>query len=78
VNLAEDAAFLRECVKRGMRLARVANNGAYVYMRHGANTWAFAEGEFLAESGWERSSPPPGLSESVAQRYREAALAAGR
>lgn len=41
VNLAEDAAFLRDAMRRGRRLARLANPGLFVYVRHGRNAWQF-------------------------------------
>jgi hypothetical protein len=59
-----------------MRLQPVSNNGAFVYMRHGANTWKFQEGTFLGASGWTRTAPPDSFPDHLVRRYREAALAA--
>jgi glycosyltransferase involved in cell wall biosynthesis len=59
-SLAEDALFLRQCVRAGARLVRVPNEGLFIYVRHGANSWSFACGQYLTRSGWQRI-PEPGL-----------------
>ncbi|HEY1490798.1 MAG TPA: glycosyltransferase family A protein, partial [Verrucomicrobiae bacterium] len=59
LNLAEDAAFLRSATRHGHRLARVANAGLFVYVRHGANAWPFLAGQFLDSSGWREAQGPP-------------------
>jgi glycosyltransferase involved in cell wall biosynthesis len=56
-SLAEDAALLRAMTKHGHRLARLANDDRYVYVRHGRNTWTFA----LTGRSWTRRSTPPGM-----------------
>jgi glycosyltransferase involved in cell wall biosynthesis len=60
-SLAEDAAFLRRAVQSGARLCRMANDGHFIYLRHGANSWSFACGKYLDPSGW-LAAPPPELS----------------
>jgi glycosyltransferase involved in cell wall biosynthesis len=75
VNLAEDAGFLLGCLHEGMRLHPVANDGAFVYMRHGANTWKFQEGRYLTASGWTRCTAPESFPDDLMRRYREAAFA---
>jgi O-antigen biosynthesis protein len=76
VNLAEDAAFLGNCLRHGMRLQPVPNDGSFVYMRHGNNTWKFQEGSFLIAAGWTRCSAPETFPNDLMYRYRQAALAA--
>jgi glycosyltransferase involved in cell wall biosynthesis len=75
VNLAEDAAFLRDAMRRGRRLARLENPGLFVYVRHGRNAWQFEVGRFLDPSGWEAVAAPPSLSGETLGAYRAAAVA---
>jgi len=53
VSVGEDVGLLHRVVDRGARIARVLNNGTYVYVRHTANSWRF---EFTVDGG------PPGWS----------------
>jgi glycosyltransferase involved in cell wall biosynthesis len=73
VSLAEDAAFLRAATGRGHRLCRLANGGAFVYVRHGANAWRFEAGRHMSPDGWNRSDPPEGFSPEALEQYRRAA-----
>jgi len=57
-SLAEDAALIQAAMRSGKRLARVANPGLFVYVRHGANAWRFAPGRFLDSSGWRPVEGP--------------------
>lgn len=77
--VAEDALFLRQAVARGARLRRVANDGRYMYVRHGSNTWAFAPGRYLDAGGWlpaEEPELPPDDRAFYAARSTTAASAA--
>jgi len=74
-NLAEDAALIREALRRGKRLARLANPGLFVYVRHGRNAWSFAVGSFLDPAGWRAVPAPPQLPPDTVDAYRAAALA---
>ena len=71
-SLAEDASFLRQAARRGRRLRRIPNDGLFVYVRHGRNTWRFEEGRFLDPAGWSEVSCPPGFSPSL-EAYAAAA-----
>jgi glycosyltransferase involved in cell wall biosynthesis len=75
-NLAEDAALIRDALRRGKRLARLANPGLFVYVRHGRNAWSFDVGTFLDPSGWEAVQAPQELPRETIDAYRAAALAA--
>jgi glycosyltransferase involved in cell wall biosynthesis len=76
-SLAEDAAFLREAMRRGWRLVRVDDDGAlFVYVRHGANTWSFEAGSFLRPSGWREAERPSSFSAESLDAYAAAAAAA--
>jgi hypothetical protein len=75
VNLAEDAAFLREAMRRGHRLARLDNPGLFVYVRHGRNAWQLETGHFLDPRGWETVAGPPSLPGETLDAYRAAAAA---
>jgi hypothetical protein len=52
-SLGEDVGLLHRVVDRGARIARVPNDGTYVYVRHTANSWRY---EFTVDGG------PPGWS----------------
>jgi hypothetical protein len=72
VNLAEDAAFVRNAVSRGRKLLRLDNDGIFVYVRHGTNAWKFDAGTFLDPNGWSETLPPAGFSETCLQAYLSA------
>jgi Glycosyl transferase family 2 len=72
-NIAEDAAFLREAVRRGHRLVQLDNPGLFVYVRHGRNTWQFEPGRFLDPRGWEVVAAPASLPGETLDAYRAAA-----
>ncbi len=57
-SIAEDAAFHKMLIQRGARMKRLSNNGAFVYIRHGANSWRFTPGRYLDRTGWFRVEPP--------------------
>jgi O-antigen biosynthesis protein len=58
-SLAEDTIFLRQAMRGGARLARLPNQGSFVYVRHSANSWAFACGQHLDRDGWLPAGEPP-------------------
>ncbi|HEY2031778.1 MAG TPA: glycosyltransferase [Myxococcales bacterium] len=72
-NLAEDAGFLREALRRRKRLLRVANPQLFVYIRHGRNAWRFETGRFLDPAGWQPAVAPEGLPADLLAAYRAAA-----
>lgn len=74
LDLAEDAAFLREAVARGRKLVRIDNDGTFVYVRHRSNAWKFETGTFLDPDGWSETTPPPGFTEHCLQAYLTASL----
>lgn len=75
VNLAEDAAFIRAATARGHRLARIENEGAFVYVRHGGNAWRFETGRFLDPSGWLPTDAPGSFPPELIAAYESAARA---
>ena len=58
-SLGEDALFLRAAQRMGARLARLPNDGQFVYLRHGTNAWSFPLGRYLDPAGWQRTAEPP-------------------
>jgi glycosyltransferase involved in cell wall biosynthesis len=58
-SLAEDADLLSRAMRGGARLARIDDEGLYIYVRHAANTWAFRCGSFLDPRAWRRVAEPP-------------------
>jgi glycosyltransferase involved in cell wall biosynthesis/GT2 family glycosyltransferase len=77
-SLAEDAALIREAVRRGRRLLRLENPELFVYVRHGANAWQFDVGRFIDPRGWRPVAPPASLPRATLDGFRAAALAGGR
>jgi glycosyltransferase involved in cell wall biosynthesis len=61
MSLAEDALFLRSVLARGARLAPVAGDGLFAYIRHPGNTWSFACGREHGAVGWTRCTGPGGF-----------------
>ncbi len=61
-SMAEDASFLRRLLRRNVVLERVSSENLFIYVRHGANSWQFATGKHLGQSGWSKASPPSALS----------------
>jgi glycosyltransferase involved in cell wall biosynthesis len=57
-SLAEDAALLRQAVRRGARLCRLPNDKLFLYLRHTGNAWSFACGQYLDPQGWHRMAEP--------------------
>jgi glycosyltransferase involved in cell wall biosynthesis len=72
VNLAEDAALLRDLLRGGARLERVDGEGLFVYTRHGRNAWRFEAGRFLDVAGWRRVERPAAMPAATVERYRAA------
>jgi glycosyltransferase involved in cell wall biosynthesis len=70
INLGEDARLLTGMLRSGARLERIANDGLFVYVRHGRNAWRFDTGTFLGATGWARTEPPPAMSLDTMNRYR--------
>ena len=78
INLAEDAALIRQAVSRGQRLVRLANPGVFVYVRHGRNAWReCAPGRFLDPAGWQRIEQPRMFSADALASYQAAATVVG-
>jgi hypothetical protein len=60
-SLGEDVALLQRFVDAGARVAAVSNQGAYVYVRHGRNSWRFDYTAQDGPEGWHpaRTGPIP-------------------
>jgi glycosyltransferase involved in cell wall biosynthesis len=72
-NLAEDAALLLAARSRGFTLARLANHGTFVYVRHGRNAWReFQPGTFGRPASWERTQAPPAFDAATMEAYLQA------
>lgn len=76
-DLAEDAAFVQQAIRRHKRLTRLENEGVFVYLRHGRNAWRFETGKFLDPAGWAATSAPCGFSPRLMECYRNAAETIG-
>lgn len=75
-SLREDADFMLAVMRKGARLCRVQGRDIFLYIRHGGNTWKFAEGSFLEASDWHNSDLPAGAHEDLPfyARYASAPL----
>jgi len=51
-SLGEDATFLERALRQGCRLAKLADEGLYLYVRHPRNTWRFECGRHVDPRGW--------------------------
>jgi len=78
VDLAEDAAFLRQATTNGHRLLKLENQGSFVYMRHSRNAWRFDTGSFLDPTGWKQSTAPNGFTSARLDAYAAAAASLAR
>lgn len=67
-SLAEDVSFRESLLRQGAKICRLPNEGAYIYVRHGNNTWQFPF-ERAAAEGWRVISPPSFLPESALRFY---------
>ncbi|AGB26688.1 glycosyl transferase (plasmid) [Mycobacterium sp. JS623] len=59
----EDVGFLQRVAEAGGSILAISNQGAYVYVRHGRNSWRF---DFSPDEGpptWRRNDPPPGMDD---------------
>lgn len=62
IPLAEDAHFLKNLVKRKMRIVKLENRNQLIYIRHPANAWRFECGKHIDPKGWQLVQPPPCMS----------------
>jgi glycosyltransferase involved in cell wall biosynthesis len=62
-SLAEEVAVQQALQRRGARLEKLPNQGAFIYVRHDANAWKFKAGEFLDQNGWRLVEPPSFMPE---------------
>jgi glycosyltransferase involved in cell wall biosynthesis len=74
MNLAEDAALIRQFTQRRKRVQRIPNPGLFVYVRHGHNTWLFDPGRFVDPRGWRVTAAPPEFPSAALDSYRAACL----
>ena len=62
ISLREDAELLIRAMRGGARLCRLRGRDDYLYVRHGRNTWTFAEGTYLQREDWLRVDEPESLA----------------
>jgi len=62
ISLREDAEFLIRAMRHGARLCRLRGRDDYLYVRHGRNTWKFAEGTYLQREAWLKVAEPEALA----------------
>jgi glycosyltransferase involved in cell wall biosynthesis len=57
-SLGEDVGLLQLMADAGARIAPMSNQGAYVYIRHGRNSWRYDFDPAEGPPGWNPSAPP--------------------
>jgi glycosyltransferase involved in cell wall biosynthesis len=75
ISLREDCDFMVRAIRAGARLASLPGRDLCIYVRHGDNTWKFAEGSFLAQSDWVPIAEPDFLAADRAFYFGEPAAA---
>jgi hypothetical protein len=76
-SIAEDAVFLRDALAGGARLAPIRNQGHFIYVRHGANTWKFeCHGNGSGEWHCMPEVSMPGPDRAFYQQYHDRCRAA--
>ena len=68
-SLAEEVPVQQALMRQGARLEKLANQGKFIYIRHGSNAWQFVTGKFLDRSGWSRAEVPPFVPEEDLKYY---------
>jgi len=66
VSLGEDVGFVRRAHQRGKRCQGIDNQGQFIYLRHGGNTWSFVCGMHLDPGGWYRVGEPAAITQDRA------------
>jgi hypothetical protein len=61
-SVGEDMGFLQRLVDAGAHTTGISNQGAYVYIRHGRNSWRFDFEPADGPPGWHRGQPPPTMN----------------
>jgi hypothetical protein len=64
----EDLTMFLRATDLGARLESVANDGIYVYVRHGSNSWRFDRAPW-DHTWWAESSPPESVSRRDLEEY---------
>ena len=68
-SIGEDVALMQLMADGGARIVAMSNQGAYVYVRHGRNSWRFDFDPKVGPPGWNPSSPPPAMPQSELTFY---------
>jgi len=69
-SMGEDVAMLRAVTERGGRLAPIVNDGMYITVRHGGNSWRLVYDAERGPAGWNAVAPPEFLSADDLAFYR--------
>jgi glycosyltransferase involved in cell wall biosynthesis/GT2 family glycosyltransferase len=75
ISLREDAELLIRAIRGGARLCRLGGRDDFVYVRHGRNTWSFAEGAYLQPDAWLRVEQPEPLAADLEYYFNDRNLA---
>ena len=60
-SIGEDVGLMQLMADAGARIAPMSNQGAYVYIRHGRNSWRYDFDPGQGPPGWNPSTPPAAM-----------------
>lgn len=69
ISVGEDATFLANLLRSGMRLKKIANHGLFVYVRHESNTWRFELPQPWPPGAWQSVETPLFIPDQDLQFY---------
>jgi hypothetical protein len=69
-SIGEEVALLRAVMERGGRVAPIVNDGMYITVRHGGNSWRLPYDAQRGPTGWNVVAPPEFLPAEDLAFYR--------
>jgi hypothetical protein len=76
-SIGEDVGLMRLMADAGARIAPISNQGAYVYIRHGRNSWRYDFDPGQGPAGWNPSTPPAAMESADLAFYASLGVCAG-
>ena len=76
-SMGEDIGLMQLMADAGARIAPMSNQGAYVYIRHGRNSWRYDFDPGHGPPGWNPSTPPAAMEPADLAFYASLGAHAG-
>jgi hypothetical protein len=76
-SIGEDVGLMRLMADAGARIAPMSNQGAYVYIRHGRNSWRYDFDPGQGPPGWNPATPPAAMEPADLAFYASLGAHAG-